>query len=98
MIMKIENNKKMGMLTRNNKMAQATFYLILAKPKVVVEPTMLMNLSFSSHMRRMHFLDNLFLEKTIGADSAGHFQALFLDGRITYQGQFCTFLTAYISL
>jgi hypothetical protein len=96
MIMKIENNKKMGMLTRNNKMAQATFYLILTK--VVEEPTMLMNLSFSSHMRRMHFLDNLFLEKTIGADSAGHFQALVLDGRISSQGQFCTFLTAYISL
>ncbi len=79
-------------------MAQEIFYLILAKPRAVEEPTMLMNLSFYSHVKRMLFLDNLFLENTIGADSAGHFQALFLDGRISYQGQFCTFLTAYISL
>jgi hypothetical protein len=74
----MENNKKMGMLARNNKMAQAIFYLILAKPKAVEEPTLSMNSSFSSHMRRMHFLDNLFSEKSVGADSAGYFQALFL--------------------
>jgi hypothetical protein len=90
----MENNKKMGMLTRNNKMAQAIFYLILAKPKAVEEPTLLMNSLLMSHMRRMHFLDNLFSEKSVGADSAGRF----LDGRISYQGLCCTFLTAYISL